>query len=48
MMFEQIFAGEDFEIFKNMMIQRNVELELEALKLVQRRGECNKLDKWIR
>ena len=47
MMFEQIFAGEDFEIFKNMMIQRNVELELEALKLVQRRGGCNKWENTI-
>ncbi|XP_065062744.1 cilia- and flagella-associated protein 36-like [Rhopilema esculentum] len=33
--FEQIWAAEDFEIFKRMMVQRNIELELQALQLIQ-------------
>jgi len=35
--FEQLWASEDFEIFKRMMIQKNVELELQALELVRKR-----------
>ena len=35
--FEQLWASEDYEIFKRMMIQKNVELELQALELVRKR-----------
>ena len=35
MVFEQIWAAEDYEIFKRMMVQRNIELELQALHLIQ-------------
>jgi len=35
--FEQLWASDDFEIFKRMMIQKNVELELQALELVRKR-----------
>lgn len=35
--FEQLWAAEDFEIFKRMMIQKNVELELQALEIVRKR-----------
>lgn len=34
-MFEQIWAAEDFEIFKRIMVQRNIELELQALELIK-------------
>ena len=33
--FEQIWAAEDFEIYKRLMVQRNIELELQALQLMQ-------------
>ena len=35
-LFEQILATEDFLLFKSIMVQRNIDLELQALKLVQR------------
>ena len=33
----QVWAAEDFEIFKRMMIQKNIELQLQALELLQQR-----------
>ncbi|XP_044263849.1 cilia- and flagella-associated protein 36 [Tribolium madens] len=35
--FEQIWAANDYEMFKRMMTQRNVELQLEALELIERK-----------
>ena len=32
--FEQIWAADDFVVFKRMMIQKNIELQLQALELV--------------
>lgn len=36
-LFEQVWAADDFEIFKRMMIQKNLELQLQALEILQRR-----------
>merc|ERR1712012_519918 len=35
--FEEVWAADDFEIFKRMMIQKNIELQLQALELLQQR-----------
>lgn len=35
--FEQIWAANDYEMFKRMMTQRNVELQLEALELIEKK-----------
>ena len=32
-----MWAADDFEIFKRMMIQKNIELQLQALELLQQR-----------
>ena len=37
LLFPQVWAAEDFEIFKRMMIQKNIELQLQALELLQQR-----------
>merc|ERR1712209_334470 len=36
-LFEEVWAADDFEIFKRMMIQKNIELQLQALELLQQR-----------
>merc|ERR1739842_180950 len=36
-LFEQVWAADDYEIFKRMMIQKNLELQLQALELLQQR-----------
>merc|ERR1711936_1442931 len=36
-LFQQVWAADDFEIFKRMMIQKNIELQLQALELLQQR-----------
>lgn len=36
-MFEQIWAANDYEIFKRLMTQRNVELQLQALELLEQK-----------
>ncbi|XP_066946316.1 cilia- and flagella-associated protein 36 isoform X2 [Macrobrachium rosenbergii] len=36
-LFEQVWAADDFEIFKRMMIQKNLELQLQALELLQQK-----------
>ncbi|XP_023718267.1 cilia- and flagella-associated protein 36 [Cryptotermes secundus] len=36
-LFEQVWAANDYEIFKRMMIQKNVELQLQALEMIQQR-----------
>ena len=33
--FEQVWAAEDFEVFKRLMVQKNIELQLQALRLIQ-------------
>ncbi|XP_013771970.1 cilia- and flagella-associated protein 36-like isoform X2 [Limulus polyphemus] len=33
-LFEQVWAADDYEIFKRMMIQKNIELQLQALELL--------------
>ncbi|KAL9953662.1 hypothetical protein ACROYT_G041113 [Oculina patagonica] len=33
--FDQMWAAEDFEVFKRLMIQKNIELQLQALQLLQ-------------
>jgi len=35
--FEQIWAADDFVVFKRMMIQKNIELQLQALELLQQK-----------
>ncbi len=35
-LFEQVYAADDFLIFKSMMVQRNIDLELQALSLLQK------------
>ena len=35
--FEQVWAADDYEIFKRMMIQKNIELQLQALELIQQK-----------
>jgi len=36
-LFEQVWAADDYEIFKRMMIQKNIDLQMEALELLQQR-----------
>ncbi|CAB4044217.1 Hypothetical predicted protein, partial [Paramuricea clavata] len=36
--FEQVWAGEDFELFKSIMIKKNLDLELQALHMIQQRN----------
>ncbi|XP_042213562.1 cilia- and flagella-associated protein 36-like [Homarus americanus] len=36
-LFEQVWAADDYEIFKRMMIQKNIELQLQALEILQQR-----------
>ncbi|XP_019881931.1 cilia- and flagella-associated protein 36 isoform X2 [Aethina tumida] len=36
-LFEQIWAANDYEMFKRMMAQRNVELQLQALELIEQK-----------
>lgn len=36
-LFEQVWAADDFQIFKRMMTQKNIELQLQALELLQQR-----------
>lgn len=36
-MFEQIWAANDFQMFVRMMTQRNVELQLQALELIEKK-----------
>lgn len=36
-LFELIWAANDYELFKRMMAQRNVELQLEALELIEQK-----------
>ena len=33
--FDQMMAAEDYEVFKRLMIQKNMELQLQALQLLQ-------------
>lgn len=33
--FDQLWAAEDFEVFKQLMIQKNIELQLQALQIIQ-------------
>ena len=33
----QVWAADDYEIFKRMMIQKNIDLQMEALELLQQR-----------
>eukprot|EP00118_Oscarella_pearsei_P007747 m.38677 g.38677 ORF g.38677 m.38677 type:complete len:372 (+) comp32626_c0_seq1:225-1340(+) len=35
--FEQVIAANDFEVFKRMMVERNIELELQALEELQKK-----------
>lgn len=42
--FEQVWAAEDFEVFKRLMIQKNIELQLQALQLIQQRGHKQALN----
>ncbi|XP_071963543.1 uncharacterized protein [Antedon mediterranea] len=37
-LFEQVMAADNFLIFKTMMVQRNIELELQALRMIQKRN----------
>jgi hypothetical protein len=37
-LFEQVWAADDYEIFKRMMIQKNIELQLQVLELLQKRS----------
>lgn len=36
-LFEQIWAANEFEIFKRMMIQKNLELQLQALNMIEQK-----------
>ncbi|XP_046997863.1 cilia- and flagella-associated protein 36 [Schistocerca americana] len=36
-LFEQVWAANDYEIFKRMMIQKNLELQLQALEMIQQK-----------
>ena len=38
-LFEQVWAADDYVIFKRMMIQKNIELQLQALELLQQKYE---------
>ena len=33
----QVWAADEFEVFKRMMIQKNIELQLQALELLQQK-----------
>ncbi|CAH3043465.1 unnamed protein product [Porites evermanni] len=33
--FDQLWAAEDYEVFKQLMIQKNIELQLQALQIIQ-------------
>jgi len=35
--FEQVWAADEYEVFKRMMIQKNIELQLQALELLQQK-----------
>ena len=37
----QVWAADDYEIFKRMMIQKNIDLQMEALELLQQRFRLN-------
>ena len=37
----QVWAADDYEIFKRMMIQKNIDLQMEALELLQQRFRFN-------
>lgn len=41
MLFEQLWAADDFDMFQRMMIRTNIELQLQALELIQQR--CGQL-----
>lgn len=34
-----MWAAEDFEVFKRLMIQKNIDLQLQALQLIQQQGQ---------
>ncbi|MPC26510.1 Cilia- and flagella-associated protein 36 [Portunus trituberculatus] len=34
---EQVWAADDYDTFRNMMIQKNIELQLQALEMLQRK-----------
>lgn len=36
--FEQVWAGEDFDLFKKIMVKKNLDLELQALHMIQQRN----------
>ncbi|XP_031785494.1 cilia- and flagella-associated protein 36 isoform X2 [Nasonia vitripennis] len=36
-LFEQIWAANEYEVFKRMMIQKNLELQLQALKMIEQK-----------
>lgn len=36
-LFEQIWAANEYEIFKRMMIQKNLELQLQALNMIEQK-----------
>lgn len=36
-LFEQIWAANEFEVFKRMMTQKNLELQLQALKMIEQK-----------
>ncbi|XP_006638494.2 cilia- and flagella-associated protein 36 [Lepisosteus oculatus] len=36
--FQPVLATEDFEVFKSLMVQKNVELQLQALRVIQERN----------
>ncbi|XP_053567993.1 cilia- and flagella-associated protein 36 [Bombina bombina] len=37
-MLQPVLAGDDFKIFKAMMVQRNIELQLQAIRIIQERN----------
>ena len=37
----QVWAADDYEIFKRMMIQKNIDLQMEALELLQQRSSLS-------
>ena len=43
----QVWAADDYEIFKRMMIQKNIDLQMEALELLQQRYKSMTNSKWI-
>ena len=42
----QVWAADDYEIFKRMMIQKNIDLQMEALELLQQRYKSMTNSKW--